>query len=98
MTDILDQPVGYLELPARICNALDQNNCKTVRDILGLSDRQLMEMPNFGRVSLRQLKQILGGFGVDKSLIPRPAPIDERLDRIEALLQAILLRLSSQGE
>lgn len=56
-----DMPVSALRLSCRPAHCLKNEGCETIGDILAHTEEELLRMPNFGRVSLRELKQALAG-------------------------------------
>ena len=58
--DNLDRKIQELELSIRVMNALIQNDIKTVGDLVQTAPTQLLRIPNFGRKSLNEVKEVLG--------------------------------------
>jgi hypothetical protein len=54
--ELKDIPLDALELPTRVINCL-RYCCRTFGEALQLSDAELLDMPNFGRTSLKDWKQ-----------------------------------------
>ena len=52
-------PVRDLPLTVRTDNCLHNEGLKTVGEVLARSDIELLRMPNFGKKSLRELKEVL---------------------------------------
>jgi hypothetical protein len=55
----LHMPVSDLEVSVRISNVLKYNNIKYLYQLVQYTDGMMVRMKNFGRKSLRELKQIL---------------------------------------
>ncbi len=53
--EVLDQPVNTLKLTERPLNCLHRENISTVDDLLQRSGPELLEIRNFGAVSLREV-------------------------------------------
>lgn len=53
--DILMQPIETLKINKRTYNCLFAEGIKTIGELLNWSERDLLRLPNFGRVSLRSL-------------------------------------------
>jgi DNA-directed RNA polymerase alpha subunit len=51
-----DLPIDAADLQVRTINCLINLGCKTIGEALQLSDMEMLEMPNFGRVSMRDWK------------------------------------------
>jgi DNA-directed RNA polymerase alpha subunit len=54
--DVLDQQLENLEWSVRVWNCFREIGVKTVRDLVRLEPHELMRIPNFGRVSLREVE------------------------------------------
>ena len=61
---ILLKPIDDLELTVRSANCLRAENVKYLGDLVQYSESQLMKIPNLGKKSLNEIKQIL----IDNSL------------------------------
>lgn len=60
----IDSPMFLLSvngkaLNARAINALKVLGCKTIRDIMKLTDEQILAVPNTGKLALNQIRQAL---------------------------------------
>ena len=55
----LSRPVAELELSVRSANCLDAANISTIRDLVTLDERKMLEFRNFGKKSLNEIKDIL---------------------------------------
>ena len=62
--DVLDMPLDSVEMSARLRNTLSNDDMKTLRDVMQHTERELMRIPNFGIVSLRELVQTLAHYGL----------------------------------
>jgi len=63
--DNLDRKIQELELSIRVMNALIQNDIKTVGDLVQIPPTQLLRIPNFGRKSLNEVKEVLGSISLE---------------------------------
>ena len=73
MTDLLDTPVEALPLPVRVRNVLLWfGECSTLRDVLRMNEAQIVRLPNFGKKSLRELKDYLSSRGLRLADAPPP--------------------------
>jgi DNA-directed RNA polymerase alpha subunit len=54
-----DTPLEALPLSARALNCLLVNDCRTAGDVRVLRDWDMMIWPNFGRVSLQEVRDVL---------------------------------------
>ena len=57
---ILDQPISVLNLSVRARNCLDSENIRTIRQLVKMTEQDLLELRNFGQTSLKEVKKRLG--------------------------------------
>jgi len=57
---LLDQPISVLNLSVRARNCLDAENVRTIRQLVKLTEQDLLELRNFGQTSLKEVKKRLG--------------------------------------
>jgi DNA-directed RNA polymerase alpha subunit len=55
-----DTPIREVQFPERIKDALVAAGIKTVGEVRELSDRALLDLPDFGKTSLAHLRETLG--------------------------------------
>ena len=60
--DPLDIGVEELEFSVRALNCFKNEGIRTVRDLVVLPEAELLRVPNFGRRTLREVKEILAVF------------------------------------
>lgn len=56
--------IDELEFSVRAHNCLVGAGIKRVIDLVNLTDEDVLKIKNFGRKSLREVKEILGAFGL----------------------------------
>lgn len=56
-------PIRDAGFSCRAKNALLNLNCKTLSDVVDLTDPELLRTPNFGRKSLTNFKEVLASHG-----------------------------------
>lgn len=59
MSELLDRPLAELELSVRARNCLDGANLNTIRDLVRLSEPEVMKLKNLGKTSLTEIKNRL---------------------------------------
>jgi DNA-directed RNA polymerase subunit alpha len=59
MSELLDRPLAELELSVRARNCLDGANLNTIRDLVRLSEAEVMKLKNLGKTSLTEIKNRL---------------------------------------
>jgi DNA-directed RNA polymerase subunit alpha len=64
MNEVMDRSVDELELSVRSYNCLKNANIQTIRDLVQKTEAEMLRTKNFGRKSLNEIKEILGGMGL----------------------------------
>jgi DNA-directed RNA polymerase subunit alpha len=88
LRDLLARSVEELELSVRSGNCLRRANIKTLGDLVSRSEGEMLKYRNFGKQSLKEINEILGGMGLylgmdldailgDKAASSPPASTDE---------------------
>lgn len=62
--DLFLKPIDELEFSVRAHNCLVSAGIKKVIDLVNLSEEDLLKIKNFGRKSLKEVKEILSAFGL----------------------------------
>lgn len=62
--DLLSSPISDLELSVRARNCLDGANLQTLRDLVSLSEEEVMNLKNLGKTSLTEIKSKLAERGL----------------------------------
>lgn len=85
--DPLDVEVTELEFSVRTLNCFCNEGIRTVRDIITKSEGDLLRIPNFGRKTLHEVKELLGLFGLELSKTT-PLRIEEQMAHAMARIRA----------
>jgi DNA-directed RNA polymerase subunit alpha len=64
MNEVLNRSVDELELSVRSYNCLKNANIQTIADLVQRTEAEMLRTKNFGRKSLNEIKEILGGMGL----------------------------------
>ena len=64
LEDVLGNPISSLELSVRARNCLDGANLQTLRDLVRLSETEVMGLKNLGKTSLTEIKNKLAEHGL----------------------------------
>ena len=62
--DLLSTPVAELTLSVRAGNCLEAENIDTIGDLVQKSEEELLQLRNFGRTSLTEVKEKLAELGL----------------------------------
>jgi len=78
----LNKSVEELDLSVRSYNCLKNANIQTLGELVTRSEAEMLKTKNFGRKSLNEIKEILGGMGLSFSmkLDDRGTPVMEELE------------------
>jgi DNA-directed RNA polymerase subunit alpha len=60
----LSRPVSDLDLSVRASNCLEAEGITTIRDLVSHSEPEMLQVRNFGKTSLREVKKKLGDLGL----------------------------------
>ena len=64
MVDLLNKSIDMLELSVRSKNCLDSENVALMRDLVAMSEPELLKVRNFGKTSLKEVKSKLSALGL----------------------------------
>jgi len=64
MNEVLNRSVEELELSVRSYNCLKNANIQTIGDLVQKTEAEMLRTKNFGRKSLNEIKEILGGLSL----------------------------------
>ena len=64
INEVLNRSVEELELSVRSYNCLKNANIQTIVDLVQKTEAEMLRTKNFGRKSLNEIKEILGGLGL----------------------------------
>ena len=75
MDKLLAKSIDELDLSVRSANCLKNANIHTLRDLVRRSEKDMLETKNFGRKSLEELQDVLGGLGLEFGMdVPENPP------------------------
>jgi len=73
----LDKSVEELELSVRSYNCLKNANIRTIRELVGKTETEMLKTKNFGRKSLNEIKEILTSMGLSLGMkLDQPAAME----------------------
>ena len=64
LNEHLDKSVEELELSVRSYNCLKNANIRTIRELVGKTEAEMLKTKNFGRKSLNEVKESMKAFGL----------------------------------
>ena len=85
--DVSLMPVDELEVSVRVANCLKNEGIRTVGQLATKSEAELLRTPNFGRRSLKHLKEVLDEYGVELES-PEILDIEQQMMRALARTRA----------
>jgi Bacterial RNA polymerase, alpha chain C terminal domain len=85
--DILELRLDDIDWAVRIANALKDNNLIFVRDLLKISPAELLSIPNFGRISLREVEDWLHSQGLHLNISQIEKDLSDEIKEIETKLR-----------
>ena len=62
--EVLDRPIGELDLSVRSRRCMERLDVRTVRDLINKTEVELMSAKNFGMTSLNEIKRKLTELGM----------------------------------
>ncbi|MEM1202101.1 MAG: DNA-directed RNA polymerase subunit alpha [Acidobacteriota bacterium] len=72
---LLGKSIDELDLSVRSANCLKNANIHTLRDLVRRTEKEMLETKNFGKKSLEELQDVLGGLGLEFGMdVPEHAP------------------------
>lgn len=64
LNEFLKLPLSVFEFSVRTNNVFAAQNCQNIGELISLTEFDLLNMPNFGRGSLREVIEFLDGYGL----------------------------------
>ncbi len=64
LEELLSKSVDILDLSVRAKNCLDSENIQTLRDLVQLNEAEILKFRNFGKTSLKEVKQKVSALGL----------------------------------
>jgi DNA-directed RNA polymerase subunit alpha len=73
----LQQPVSILDLSVRASNCLAAEGIKTIGDLVGRSEGEMLQVRNFGKTSLKEIKLKLAELGLSLGMLEQSESEEE---------------------
>lgn len=70
MIDPYTTPINHLEIGVRALHCFENDQLVTIADVLRLTEVEMMRIPNFGKVSLAQVREALAVEGFTLGKLP----------------------------
>lgn len=83
LAQALSRPVEELELSVRAAHCLKAANIRTIGDLVGRSEQEMLQFPNFGKKSLDEIKVILQSMDLSLGMMPPGGAVEENEIPIE---------------
>jgi DNA-directed RNA polymerase subunit alpha len=82
LNEVLYRPVDELELSVRSANCLQNADIKYIGELVQRTEGEMLRTKNFGRKSLNEIKEILGGLSLEFGMSIDDFPLRKDLDRM----------------
>jgi DNA-directed RNA polymerase subunit alpha len=79
---LLDKSIEELELSVRASNCLKNTNIKTLRELCGKTEAEMLKTKNFGRKSLEEIKKVLAELGLKLGMDIPESPVQSNPDSL----------------
>ena len=76
LDELLSKSVDILDLSVRAKNCLDSENLQSLRDLVEMTESDILKVRNFGKTSLKEVKTKLGALGLSLGM-----PVDGEVAR-----------------
>jgi len=86
--DLFLRPIDELEFSVRAHNCLIGAGIRRVIDLVNLSDEDVLKIKNFGRKSLREVKEILTAFNLQLGMNVKELDLKKLIKEQESKVQA----------
>jgi DNA-directed RNA polymerase subunit alpha len=88
LREVLNRSVEELELSVRSSNCLRRANIKTLGDLVGRTEQEMLKYRNFGKQSLKEIGEILEGMGLHlgmdiDAILGGAKPMEEKPETVE---------------
>lgn len=80
--------IEEIELSVRSANCLENAGIKYIGELVQRSEAEMLRTKNFGRKSLNEIKEVLGGMGLGLGMKLDSFPTREELDRMKEPVEA----------
>ncbi len=76
IAELMNKSIDELEFSVRATNCLKNANIKTIGELVLKTEQEILQMKNFGRKSLSEIKEVLTGMGLRLGMKPVGAEAD----------------------
>ncbi len=76
VAELMNKSIDELEFSVRATNCLKNANIKTIGELVLKTEQEILQMKNFGRKSLSEIKEVLTGMGLRLGMKPIGAESD----------------------
>ncbi len=83
-----DRPISVLNLGGRVYNAITKVGIRSVGDLCGMTELDLLELRSFGKSSLREVKRQLASIGLHL--------VEPHVDALSPFKRKLLLKLKAE--
>jgi DNA-directed RNA polymerase subunit alpha len=82
------KPVDELELSVRSANCLQNANIRFIGELVQRTEAEMLKTKNFGRKSLNEIKETLGGLGLSLGMTLDNLPVRQELEKMREQREA----------
>ncbi|MCC6669689.1 MAG: DNA-directed RNA polymerase subunit alpha [Planctomycetes bacterium] len=75
LDELLNKSVDMLDLSVRAKNCLDSENITSIRELVSMSEADLLKVRNFGKTSLKEVKTKLQALGLALGIVQKPEQV-----------------------
>ena len=69
LDELLSKSVDILDLSVRAKNCLESEDLQTLRDLVQMTESDILKVRNFGKTSLKEVKTKLGAMGLSLGMV-----------------------------
>ena len=79
----MSMSVNEIELSVRAANVLNNTNIGTIKELCSITEEQLLDLPNCGRVTVLEIRRKLRELGLDLNCLDSPEYLKKRIEQME---------------
>jgi hypothetical protein len=80
---LMSMSVNEIEFSVRAANVLNNTGIWTIKDLCSITEEQLLDLPNCGRVTVLEIRRALQSLGLDINCLDSPEYLKKRIEQME---------------